>query len=217
MTTAAARALMSLTTCCLGEDRREWALAMEGEFEVAVEKGEPLAFAAGCLIAAWGEMPRHEEGRLVLANYILALGLLIPMGFLQFACAIGFPNLFTAQNGPYRMLFDGSAQGLFLADAQLTARPALVLIWLLLGIGHLRLAWVLVERDWARVIDVGAAIAATTVTILIFSGVLLFDVPSLIPQAAALAIELSLILVMARWQRAFSLTDRPRYAFDHTE
>src|ERR1700712_3452057 len=79
MTAVAARAVMSLATCCLGEDRREWALAMQGEFEVAAEKGEPLAFAAGCLIAAWGEMPKHEEGRLVLANYTLALGLLIPM------------------------------------------------------------------------------------------------------------------------------------------
>ena len=200
MTAVAARAVMFLARCCLGEDRREWALAMEGEFEAAVEKGEPLAFAAGCLIAAWGEMPKHEEGRLVLANYALALGLLIPMAFLQFACAIGFPNVFTGQNGPYRMLSEGGAQNPFLTDAQLTARPALFGIWLLLGIGHLCLAWVLVERDWTQVIKVGAAIAATTVTIFIFSQVLFFDVASLIPQAAALAVELALILVMARWQ-----------------
>ena len=173
---------------------------MQGEFETAAEKGEPLAFAAGCLIAAWGEMPKHEEGRLVLANYALAIGLLIPMAFLQFACAVGFPNLFTGQNGPYRMLSEGGPQGLFLVDAQLTARPALLVIWLLLGVGHLCLAWVLVERDWARVINVGAAIAATTVTLLMFSVVLFFDVASLIPQAAALGVELAFILVMARWQ-----------------
>ncbi len=171
---------------------------MEGEFEAAAERGQALVFAAGCLIAAWREMPKHEEGRLVLANYTLALGLLIPMGFLQFAAAIGFPNLFPGQDGPYRMI--GGAEGPFLAEAQLTARPALLIIWLLLGISHLRLAWALVERDWARITDFGAAIAATTVTIFIFSEVMSFDVASLIPQAAALAIELAVILLMARWQ-----------------
>jgi hypothetical protein len=200
MTAAAARAVMFLATCCLGEDRREWALAMEGEFEAAVEKGEPLPFALGCLAASWGEMPRHREGRLVLANYTLALGLLIPMALLQFAWAIGFPNLFPGQSGPYRMLTDGGTQGAFLADAQFAARPALFVIWLLLGVGHLRLAWVLVERDWAGVVNVGAAIAAMTVTIFIFSEVMFFDVASLIPQAAALAAELTFILVIARWQ-----------------
>ena len=207
MRAAAARALMFLARCCLGEDRRNWALAMEGEFEAAAQKGEPLAFAGGCLIAAWREMPRHEEGRLVLANYTLALGLLIPMGVLQFAWAIGFPNLFPGQDGPYRILSGGGPQGLFLADAHLAARPALFVIWLLLGIGHLRLAWVLVERDWSGVIKVGAAIAAATVTIFIFSEVMFFDVASLIPQAAALAIELALILAMARWQAR--LRERP--------
>jgi Mg2+/Co2+ transporter CorB len=94
----------------------------------------------------------------------------------------------------------GGAEGPFLAEAQLTARPALLIIWLLLGISHLRLAWALVERDWARITDFGAAIAATTVTIFIFSEVMSFDVASLIPQAAALAIELAVILLMARWQ-----------------
>lgn len=200
MTSAAARAMMSLATCCLGEDRREWALAMEGEFEVAAEKGEGLTFAAGCLVAAWGEMPKHEEGRLVLASYTLALGVLIPMALLQFACAIGLPNVLTGQSGSYRMLSEGGAQGPFLADAQLTALPILLVMWLLLGLGHLRLAWVLVERDWARITSVGAAIAAATVTLFIFTEMLFLDAASLTPQAAAFAIEFSFILVVARWQ-----------------
>jgi hypothetical protein len=200
MTQVAARAIMSLAECCLGEDRREWALAMRGEFEAAADKGEPLAFAAGCLLAAWGEMPKHEEGRLVLANYALAIGLLIPMAFLQFACAIGFPNLFTGQNESYRMLSDGGAQEPFLADAQFSAVPIFLIAWLLLGFAHLWLAWLLVERDWARTISVGTAIAATTVTLFIFAELLAFDVASLVPQAAALAIELAIILVLARWQ-----------------
>lgn len=191
---------MVLATCCLGADRREWALAMEGEFEAAAQKGEPLAFAAGCLLAAWREMPKNEEGRFVLANYTLALGVLIPMAVLQFACAIGSPNLFTGQNGSYLMLSGGGAQDPFLVDAQLSAAPALLVIWLLLGFGHFRLAWVVLERDWARVANVGATIAASTVALFIFSGVLFFDAASLLPQAGALAIELALVVVVARWE-----------------
>ncbi|HEX8414784.1 MAG TPA: hypothetical protein VF637_12990 [Sphingomicrobium sp.] len=200
MMAVAARALMSLATCCLGEDRRDWALAMQGEFEAAVHKRESLAFAAGCLFAAWREMPKQEEGRFVLANYTLALGVLIPMAVLQLACAIGSPNVFTGQSGSYQMLSDGGGKGPFLMDAQLSAAPALLVIWLLLGIGHLRLAWVLVERNWAGVTKVAATIAATAVALFIFSEVLFFDVASLLPQAAMLGIELALVFVVARWE-----------------
>ena len=33
MMLAVAKALMSLATCCLGESRRDWAFAMQGEFD----------------------------------------------------------------------------------------------------------------------------------------------------------------------------------------
>src|SRR5438270_392699 len=52
MTAAFARALMALAARCLGTDRYEWGLAMEAEFEAAVEDGNQFAFATGCLIAA---------------------------------------------------------------------------------------------------------------------------------------------------------------------
>jgi hypothetical protein len=58
----------------------------------------------------------------------------------------------------------------------------------------------LVERDWARITSVGAAIAAATVTLFIFTEMLFLDAASLTPQAAAFAIEFSFILVVARWQ-----------------
>src|SRR5687767_920672 len=69
MTGAFARALMSLAASCFGETRHEWGLAMQAEFEAANEDRKPLRFAAGCLIAAWREMPHHAHGRLILANY----------------------------------------------------------------------------------------------------------------------------------------------------
>jgi len=188
MTQAAAKAVMTLATSCLGENRREWAFAMEGEFEAAIEDGKPLAFATGCLIAAWREMPKQAEGRLVLANYALALGLLIPMAVLQFMQAVGVT------------LTIGDNQNPYLAWSQLTAAPILLILWLLLGIGHLRLAWVLVERDWSGVMRVGALIGAAMVTLFLFMGVLFLDIDALLSQVAALAFELTAILATARGQ-----------------
>ena len=188
MTQAAAKAVMTLATSCLGENRREWAFAMEGEFEAAIEDGKPLAFATGCLIAAWREMPKQAEGRLVLANYALALGLLIPMAVLQFMQAVGVT------------LTIGDNQNPYLAWSQLTAAPILLILWLLLGIGHLRLAWVLVERDWSGVMRVGALIGAAMVTLFLCMGVLFLDIDALLSQVAALAFELTAILATARGQ-----------------
>jgi hypothetical protein len=193
MKAGVSRALMSLATYSLGESRREWAFAMQAEYEAADEAGAPLAFAAGCLIAAWCEMPNREEGRLALANHALALGLLIPVACLQFACAIG---LFTGHGG---LLAFGGSPDPYLAGPQLGAIPALIILWLVLGVGHLRLAWVLVERDWPSVVKVGALMAAATVTLFGFMGVLFLDATPLLRQAAVLAIEFMAVLAAARW------------------
>lgn len=188
MTQALAKAVMTLATASLGENRREWAFAMEGEFEAAIEDGTSLAFATGCLIAAWREVPRQAEGRLVLANYALALGLLIPMAVLQFAQAVGVTLTIGDSPNPY------------LAWSQLTAAPILLILWVLLGMGHLRLAWALVERDWLGVMRVGALIGAAMITLFLFMGVLFLDVGALLSQAVALAFELTAILAAARGQ-----------------
>ena len=198
MTGALARTVMALATCCLGESRREWALAMRAEFDVAVADGRPLAFATGCLAAAWREMPSHAEGRLVLANYALALGLLIPMAVLQFALALGFSSLFAGGEPTSGVLLAGATQNPYFAWTQLDAVPCLLVLWLLLGLGHLRLAWVLVDRDWARVASVGALIGAILATLLIVMGALLLDVTFVILQAAAVAIELTALAAAAR-------------------
>ena len=103
MITGLATAVMSLARRCLGENRREWALAMQGEFDAAIADDRPLAFAVGCLIAAWREMPAQGQGRFVLANYALALGLLVPTAGLQFAFVVGLPRSFLGE--PARSLF----------------------------------------------------------------------------------------------------------------
>ena len=197
MTVAVSRAVMSLAMCSLGETRREWALAMRGEFDMAIAEGKPLAFATGCLVAAWRELPREAEGRLVLANYALALGVLIPMGVLQFALVFGFSSLFGGEafNG---VLLAGATQNPVLASSQSGAAPSLLALWLMLGVGHLRLAWVLVERDWARVVKVSALIGATLGTLLMVMAALLLDPTFVILQTAAMAIELTALVAVTR-------------------
>lgn len=198
MTAPLARAVMAIASRCLGESGHEWALAMRAELDAAIEEGRPLTFAIGCLFAAWREMPVRAEGRLVLANYALALGMLIPMAILQFACAAvcAFPR----DGGLYGVVAMGRAGGAYLAPAQLDAVAPLLGLWLLLCVLHLRLAWVLIEGDWSGVIRVASLIAAGTISMAIFSGVLFFDDDRAVLQAAALAIELMAISASARWQ-----------------
>lgn len=209
MTAAVARAVMALASCCLGASRREWSLAMRGEFEEAVAAGRPLAFAGGCLVAAWREMPRHAEGRLVVATYALALGLLIPMAVLQFARAIGFSYSFLEGGVPEGMLLPGATPNPYFAWSQFSGVPGLLLLWVSLGLGHLRLAWALVDRDWSGVVKVGALIGAVTITLFIFMSVLLLDVTTLLSQAALLTIELAAILAAARWHARLSPNGGP--------
>lgn len=204
MTAAVAKAVMSLASRCLGESRRDWAQAMQTELEAALDDGKPLAFATGCLLAAWREMPTQEQGRFVLANHVLALGLLIPMAGLQFACAAGSSNLFLGHVGLYAVLAPGGAQDPYLTEAHWAAIPPLLGLWLLLGIGHLRLAWVLLERDWSRVISAAALTVAASATLVIFTGVLFLSDASVALQAVLLAIELSAIYASARWHGRLS-------------
>jgi hypothetical protein len=201
---ALSKAMMSLAMGCLGESRREWALAMRGELEVAIEDGASLAFASGCLIVAWREMPRHPEGRFALARYALALGLLVPMAAFQFACAMDFPNLFGG-TGMLGVLDAGTVHEPYLASAQISAVPVLLLLWLALGVAHLRLAWLLVEQDWTRSFNVGALTAAATVTFLLFAELLCLDSAPLMLQAGMLGIELLAVVAAARWHTRISL------------
>lgn len=192
-------AIMSVAMCCLGESRRDWALAMQAEFQSAVDDGKALAFAAGCLAAALREMPVQAEGRFALANHALALGLLVPMAVLQLECLAGSPFLSLGERGLYSMLVPGSPQDAVLGHAYHSAIPALLILWLLLGAGHLRLAWLLLERDWTRVASVSALTVAASATLVIFTVVLFLDDTAAGAQALLLAIELSGIYVLAQW------------------
>lgn len=199
MKAVAARAVMALATCSLGRSRREWARAMEGEFEAALDDGRPLAFAAGCLIAAWRELPAQEEGLLALASYAFVLAILLPTATLQLACAIGFPYPLQAPGGLYGMLAASSAQNPYLATTCFSAAPTLVALWLLLGFSHVRIAWALLEHDWSGVARFAALAVAASASLAIFTGVLFLKDATVAVQAAVLVVELTATYSIAQW------------------
>lgn len=189
---------MTLASHCLGEARREWSLAMEGEFEAAMRAGKPLRFALGCLIAACREMPRHAEGRLALASHGLALGFMIPVAALQLLCASGY--VFPQNGGFFEVPALSRAQAVYGSYAYLRATPVLLGLWLLLALWHCRLAWHFLEGNWQAVVRSCALIAAGSITLLIFTAILAANDARPALQAATLAFELVAIAVTARWR-----------------
>ena len=204
MTMAIARAMIAVAVRCLGNRRREWALAMQVEFEVATSEGRPLGFALGCLTAAWREMPAYEEGRLTVAGHVLAIGLIVPVaGLLISGVLTGFPFLPPGPASVHGLLTGGGREIPF-TDAYWSAMPALAASVFLLGMGHLLLAWAMLDRDWARVVVVGKLTAALATTLVIFTSVLFLDGTRALLQAAVLAVELIAVSALARWHDQLS-------------
>ena len=199
MTAGLAKAILAIAIASLGEHRREWACAMQGEFYAAIEDRKALRFAMGCLFAAWREMPRQAEGRFVLANYAVALGLVLPAAVLQFQYMAGFPFLAPGQAGSLDILAQHSMQNPYLAGAYLAAIPSLLLLWALLGIGHLRLAWSLLDRNWSQAVKMAAFNGAISATLVFFTMVVFLDDAGGGWQVMASAIELGAIYAFSTW------------------
>jgi len=200
VTAAVARAVMALAGGCLGDHRREWALAMEAELEAAIDDGRPLAFAAGCLTGALRGMPAHAEGRFMLASHAVALGLIVPIGALLVSGTLpGFPFLPPGQAGIAGWLGGGGGHPTLLTAANQGAVPALALLVLALVAGHLLMPWFLLDRDWARVAVLARLNAAATATLFLFTGILVLDETYMLVPAAGLAIELLAIAILFRW------------------
>lgn len=200
MKTLLSRAVMAFALCCLGESRGEWAAAMRAEFETAVEEGTPLWFATGCLIAAWRELVTRDEGRFALTSYALALGLMLPMAALQIGCALlGLPYLFPDQQGLSGAMLEGGAHENLLRGVYQAAIPSLALLQLLIGVGHLRIAWAMLERDWDAVTRLATLTLAASATLVLFMTVLFLNGIQALLQGGVLAIELATLVMVAQW------------------
>lgn len=199
MRIAIARAVMLIARRCMGSPRRDWADAMAAEFEIAAEAGAPLSFAFGCLLAAWRELPAHDEGRFVLASHVLAVGVILPVGTLLLASvARGFPLLALGDANTDSLL--GSGYPTFPnTEANQAGLPLMAFFTFALGLGHLLMAWVMPDRDWQRAALISRLGTAIMATMVIFSSILfLFDACAL-PQAALIAVELIAVWSLVRW------------------
>lgn len=199
MTAKLACTVMAMTEACLGDRRRDWALAMRAELEFAIVEGRPLSFAMGCLAGALREMPRHAEGRFALASHAVALGLLPIAALLIMGTTAGFPFLSSGHAGIAGWLAGtGAAEPLMTPWNRGFAPPLAVLIWGLI-LGHAVMPWFILERDWDRVGTLAAMNAAATVTLFLFVGVLFLDLAFMVLPMVALAVELGAIWSLYRW------------------
>jgi hypothetical protein len=203
MTKTFPHAVMALALASVSAERRSWALAMRAEFDVAAVEGGALSFASGCLVAAWRDRLSHARGRFVPGLYALALLLMLPMAALQIGCAVlGLPYLYPGQRGLAGAMLVGDGHEALLSGIYLSAVPSLVLLQLMTGLAHLRLAWVLVEQDWSAALDWALRTLAATIALIVFMGVLFLDSRQVLLQGLVVGIELALIVIVARRHRS---------------
>lgn len=206
MSAPLSRAILKLAASCMEKERHAWGLAMQVELEEAIAAGKPMRFALGCLAVSLCRMPTHEEGRFSLTAHALALGLMVPVATLQVGGTLfGFSRFLSI--GSFAAA--GSLQGYFLTSAYQALIPVLAALMLLLGVGQVRMAWALLNRDWARVETAGALTLAAAMTIFILLGLLDFDVTQALRQGAILLIELAALAILARWHAELP---QPAYA-----
>ena len=201
MIAGVAQFVMALALNLLPQDRRDWGRAMQAEFDAVLLDGKPLGFALGCLWAGWRRLPFYAEGRIALASYMLALGLIVPIATFHLGCAVSAGRLMLSGHDHYfAMLSASGGSGRVAADSYRAAAPALTMLLLLLSFTHLLIAWAILEGRWRRISAlwlVGAVIAVTIV------GTIAMVAPSVrgsAIQLAALAIELVTVPLLALWQ-----------------
>lgn len=184
MRAALARAAMAAAARCLGERRRDWAMAMKAEFEAAADDGRALGFAAGCLVAAWRGLPAHEEGRFALAGYALALGLMLPFAAMMAASVLGdFPASYLAAD---------------MNEGNRSATPSLALLVAALAAAQLRLAWLLLDRDWTGAAAAARWSAAMAASFVVVSVAVFADPGAALFHAGATAVVLVVAAGVAR-------------------
>ena len=125
----------------------------------------------------------------MIASHGLAFVLVIPTAALLVASLMsGFPYFYLAALGEEPLLSDGNQFAL----------PSLALLLVVVAAAHLRIAWLLLERDWAGVFKLGSLLAALSVTLLLFTGLVFVTFIFPLALAFALAIELAAIFALAR-------------------
>lgn len=191
------RAIMALAMAWMGDDRRDWTAAMSAEFEIAADDGRALSFAAGCLWTAGRELVVSAQGRFVMTSYAVALGIMLPVAALQIACAVfGLTYLYPGHHGLSGAMMDGMST-MWMRGFDRSAGPMLALLQLAIGIAHLRLAWLLLERDWPAATRWSVGMLAVSTTLILFMGALFIDVRQAAIMGVVVAFEFAILLMLS--------------------
>ena len=202
MIIALSRGVMRIAIRCLGDRRREWGLAMQGEFEASVADGQPLSFAIGCLLGAWRTRLAERDGQFALASYGVAIGVILPLAaVLAVGAIVGFPYLDFAQGNVVAILSLHGAPATLLDDGNRAAAPSLSLAVFLLASTSVLIAWGILDRDWVRVAAIERFMAATVSTLILFVGLLGLDESRMVLPILLLVAQHIAILVLMQWHR----------------
>lgn len=200
MTVPLARLVMTLAAASLGSHRHGWKLAMEAEFDAAIEDGEGLSFAIGCLSTAWRELPCHVEGRRTLARHITVFGLILPAAAMLLAGVLaGYPYVDTAYVDMIGSFATADMIVPRLNAGNAAAVPVLGLILLVRVSSDLLVAWFATERDWHHSAAAQRLGAAATVTLALFAGLIVSDETCLVLPVVSLPVELFAVALLRRW------------------
>lgn len=194
------RCVMTLAIAGLGDRNREWGLAMQGEFEAAIDDGRPLFFAFGCLLGAWRMRLADPDGRFALASYALAVGLILPLAsVLAVGAIVGFPYLDFAQDNVVGILAVDGAPTTLLDDGNRAAASSLSMVVFLLAGTSVLIAWAILDRNWVRVAAVERLTMAATLTLLMFIALLRFDETRMILPILGFVAQHVVVLTLMRW------------------
>lgn len=199
MRAALSRAILALAVASMRESRPDWACAIAAEYDAAARDGRGLSFAFGCLIAAWRTLPASALGRFALSNHAVVLGIVVPMGGLQLASvALGLSDLFPGDAGLSGALPAGNSS-IWLTGFYHSIVPVLALLQLALGLGHVRLAWAMLDRDWTAASRWAARTLAAATTLIGFMGALFIDIRQVALLGAIVGVEFIILMIVSDW------------------
>jgi hypothetical protein len=143
-------ALADLTVYVLPASQKPWGAAMKEELRYIQRPGEALVYASGCIWAATLTRIRSFDTLFGGMLWLLAAATLV-FASLQLSCAIrGLAALSGGPDGLYTAMISSHGQKSELVTKYESARPFIVFSFFVLAIGHLILAWLLIQGQVRR-------------------------------------------------------------------
>jgi hypothetical protein len=141
----------------------------------------------------------------MLANHALVLLAIVPMATFHLGCAVsGARFLLHGPDHYYAMLMAGNLHQRAMAGAYRAAMPVLTTLVLLLGAGHMLIAWNALACRWHRVRRLWLIESLLALVLIATIALTIPSVFGMAVQLAALGLELCILPLLARWHGRMS-------------